>query len=123
MKKYAVMNLNHTSDSIKFINQDTTSSEDICTTMWWKSKERNEDYNPLLFTSKNEAKRYLTEIKRHAKDVWGENSLVLSELGFRKPKWNIYEWDFMAECEGMCGVRAKQHINSTDPSTFKRLAL
>jgi hypothetical protein len=99
MKKYAVMNLNHTSDSIKFINQDTTSSEDICTTMWWKSKERNEDYNPLLFTSKNEAKRYLTEIKRHAKDVWGENSLVLSELGFRKPKWNIYEWDFMAECE------------------------
>jgi hypothetical protein len=104
MKKYIVQDLYHSSDTIKFINQDTTGLEDIWTTMWPKSREKKgEDYRPMAFTKK-EASRYLTEIKRQSREDWAKNSHIYKFYGFRKPKWDIYEWDFMAECEGMCGV-------------------
>lgn len=91
--KYIIQNLNHSSDTIKYINQDTTSPEDIWTTMCPKTKSDEVPTPPKLFDTKKEAKRYLTEIKRHARVVWAENSHTLIAWGFRKPQWDIYEWD------------------------------
>jgi len=98
MIKYIIQNLVHSSDTIKFINQDTTSLEDIWTTMWPKKKENTgEYYRPMLFHTKKEAKRYLTQIKRQSREDWAKNSHIYRFYGFRKPEWDIYETFYRSE--------------------------
>lgn len=91
-KKYIIKNLFHAKDMSQYINQDTTSLEDIWVTHWPNNKEKTpEEYRPMLFETKQEAKRYLTEIKRQARADWSENSHIHRMYGFRKPEWDIYE--------------------------------
>lgn len=97
-KKFIIQNLFHSSDSIQFINEDTTGLEDIWTTMWPKKREKTpEEYRPLVFEDKKTAQRYLTEIKRQARADWSENSHIHRMYGFRKPEWDIYEYTPIAE--------------------------
>lgn len=97
-KKYIIQDLFHVRDTTQFINDDTTSLEDIWVTNWPRKKEKNpEDYRPLIFDDKKTAQRYLAEIKRQARVDWSENSHIHKMYGFRKPEWDLYEYTPIAE--------------------------
>jgi len=90
-KKYIIKDLFHHRDAVRFINEDTVSLETIWHTIWPKSKEKDEDYKPKVFTTKTEAKRYLSEVKRKSRIDWKENSWIHKQFGLRQPMWDIYE--------------------------------
>jgi hypothetical protein len=90
-KKYIIKDLFHHRDAVQFVNEDTVSLETIWHTIWPTSKEKDEDYKPKVFTTKTEAKRYLSEVKRKSRIDWKENSWIHKQFGLRQPMWGIYE--------------------------------
>jgi len=90
-KKYIIKDIFHHRDAVQFVNEDTVSLETIWHTIWPTSKEKDEDYKPKVFTTKTEAKRYLSEVKRKSLIDWKENSWIHKQFGLRQPMWDIYE--------------------------------
>lgn len=91
--KYIIQDLYHSRDCIQFLNNETSNLENLWYTMWPKKKEKDNDFRPMIFDDIKEAKRYLTEVKRHAKIDWSENAHIHKMYGYNKPEWDIYEYN------------------------------
>lgn len=92
-KRYIIKDLYHDNELELYLNNETTSVEDIWQGYWAKSRAKDERYIPKVFDDMKEAKRYLKEIRRIAKKDWEENAHLLRLYGKRRYDWDIYEYN------------------------------
>ena len=88
--KYIVKDIfHHPGDVDQFISAITTSLHDI----YVSTSVGETQVKPKVFDTKTTAGRYLSEIKKLARRDWNENSHIHKQYGYKKPQWDIYEYN------------------------------
>lgn len=90
-KQYVIKDNYHDNEMFLYLNEDTTSLEDIWHGFWIKKEPIDNRYRPKLFDDIKEAKRYLKEVKRKATIDWKENGHMYRVYGKNKFEWDVYE--------------------------------
>ena len=92
-KQYVIKDNYHDNEMFLYVNEDTTSLEDIWQGYWLKKETIDTRYRPKVFEDIKEAKRYLKEVKRRSSIEWKENSHIFKLYGKNKYEWDIYEYN------------------------------